>query len=73
MSKYLIRRYDNVYTEDLSDALLCVAACIEDSYQQAGAEPGKDYTYNDLMNLAMQYVIAPGSKIGKEFSWSKQD
>ncbi|ELA5262268.1 hypothetical protein OFE41_001906 [Salmonella enterica subsp. enterica serovar Bareilly] len=73
MSKYLIRRYKEVYPDDLSDALLCVAACIEDSYQQAGAKPGKDYTYNDLMKLAMQYVIAPGSNIGKEYSWNIND
>ncbi|OIN39412.1 hypothetical protein AO411_2024920 [Salmonella enterica subsp. enterica serovar Sarajane] len=69
MKKKLIRRYEAVGVDDLGDALLCVAACIEDSYIQAGAEPGKDYTYNDLMNLAMRYVTAPDSKSGKEYSW----
>ncbi|EGM2351919.1 hypothetical protein IRP30_001909 [Salmonella enterica] len=69
MKRRLIKRYKEVDTRDLGDALLCVAACIEDSYIQAGAEPGKDYTYNDLMNLAMRYVTTPDSKIGKEYSW----
>ncbi|ELJ4793385.1 hypothetical protein RTR00_003820 [Salmonella enterica] len=73
MKKKLIRRYKTGCPNDLCDALALVAACIEDSYIQVGAEPGKDYTYNDLMNLAMQYVIAPDSNIGKEYSWDTND
>ncbi|EBS5589695.1 hypothetical protein RA593_004918 [Salmonella enterica] len=69
MKKKLIKRYEIVVVDELCDALLCVAACIEDSYIQAGAEPGKDYTYNDLMSLAMRYITAPDSKLGKEYSW----
>ncbi|HAF2461218.1 TPA: hypothetical protein G9F28_004920 [Salmonella enterica] len=69
MKRKLIKRYKGVDIRDLCDALLTVAACIEGSYIQAGAEPGKDYTYNDLMNLAMRYVTKPDSEIGKEHSW----
>ncbi|EFO1585572.1 hypothetical protein NOI88_20270 [Escherichia coli] len=62
---HLIKRYTNYDMTHLSDALSCIAANIENAYIQSGAVAGKDYTYNDLMNLAMKFVS--GSELGNTF------
>lgn len=53
----------------ISDALLVVASNIEDTLLLNGAEPGKDYSYMDLYNLAMKYVLSKdaSSKLGTAF------
>lgn len=54
--KYLINRHSHYDESHLSDALACLAANIEDAYITCGAVPGKDYTYNDLMQLALTHL-----------------
>jgi hypothetical protein len=40
----------------LQDFLTIVAQNIETSFLQSGAEPGKDYNYRDLFQLAVPFV-----------------
>lgn len=56
----LIKEYspDQIDTDHIEDALSLLAANIENSLLAHGAEPGKDYTYMDLYNLAMKYMLA---------------
>lgn len=42
--------------KDLTDYLRVIAINIEDSMIEAGAVPGKDYTFIDIYKMAMQYV-----------------
>ncbi|MBS7814773.1 hypothetical protein J7560_04980 [Wohlfahrtiimonas chitiniclastica] len=58
--KRLIKEYslDQIDTDHIQDALSLLAANIENSLLSHGAEPGKDYTYIDLYNLAMRYLLA---------------
>lgn len=44
-------------SQDLSDELYAIAFNIEQTLLSAGATPGKDYTYLDLMNLAQPFVL----------------
>lgn len=53
---YLIKRHTNYDMTSLTDALSCIAANIEDAYIQSGAVARRDYTYNDLMSLAMKLI-----------------
>lgn len=48
------------------DALLVIARNIENAYSQVGAIPGEDYTYNELMNLAMQFICRDNTKYSVE-------
>lgn len=59
-AKRLIKEYspDQIDTDHIQDALSLLAANIENSLLDHGAEPGKDYTYMDLYNLAMKYMLA---------------
>ncbi|CDH33349.1 hypothetical protein [Xenorhabdus bovienii] len=41
---------------ELKDYLRLIALNIEDSMREAGAIPGKDYTFVDIYKMAMQYV-----------------
>ncbi|MBD2797196.1 hypothetical protein ID856_11700 [Xenorhabdus sp. 18] len=41
---------------DIKDYLRLIALNIEDSMLEAGATPGKDYTFIDIYKMAMQYV-----------------
>ncbi len=49
-----LERYDRSL---LSDFLSIVAANIEDAMMQCGAEPGKDYTYKDIFELAIPFAV----------------
>lgn len=51
----LIKVYETYDQESLTDHLLIMAKDIEDALLQAGATPGKDYTYVKLFELAVQF------------------
>lgn len=53
----LIADYQHVDTKTLEDNWLEVARTIEASMMQAGAIPGKDYSYLDLYKLAQPIVL----------------
>lgn len=57
MTKPLIAEYDQVDTRTLQDNWLEVAREIEASMMNAGAVPGKDYSYLDLYQLAQPIVL----------------
>ncbi|PWD85914.1 hypothetical protein [Ignatzschineria cameli] len=61
--KRLVREFpaEGCDVEFLGDALSVVAANIETSLLEVGAEPGKDYNYMDLYNLAMKYILSKES------------
>ncbi|RKV75624.1 MAG: hypothetical protein D8H97_23150 [Neisseria sp.] len=44
-------------TEDWSDIWLLFALNMEDALLDAGATPGKDYSYQDLFRLSQPYVL----------------
>lgn len=52
----LVERYTSYDVSSLSDVLACFAANIEDAFITCGATPGKDYSYNDLMKLALTHL-----------------
>jgi hypothetical protein len=61
----------------LEDLFLCMAATIEDSLLQAGAEPGIDYSRLDLYKLAQPFVLhtykQPKADVAFVASWPKHD
>lgn len=57
-TKPLIRTFESVDPTTLDDLFLCIAATIEDSLRQNGAEAGKDYTILDLYKLAQPFVLS---------------
>ena len=56
MSKRLIKQVDCSYGEDFSDNLYVFISAIEDALLTAGAEPGKDYNYTDLLVSAVPFL-----------------
>lgn len=52
----LINEYENYAPDTLTDYLLIIARDVEDSMMQAGAEPGKDYTYLDIFKMAVELI-----------------
>jgi len=61
-SKRLIKEYANYDPTTFCDYLLIVAQNIEDSMLQAGGKPGKDYTFRDIYQLAVQHLSVNFSK-----------
>ncbi|GAA0468022.1 hypothetical protein [Tatumella punctata] len=65
--KKLTKRHGSYDMTLMSDALACYAANVEDAYLTVGAQPDKDYTINDLFNLAMRYMELQGvERVGKD-------
>ncbi|WP_045958787.1 hypothetical protein [Xenorhabdus poinarii] len=50
---------------NIKDYLRLIALNIEESMLEAGATPGKDYTFIDIYKMAMQYVSV-NSVVGGE-------
>jgi hypothetical protein len=46
----------------LDDFLFTVAESIEEAFRRAGAQPGKDYNYNDLFKLAAPFALEQWKK-----------
>lgn len=67
MSGRLIKEYEDYAEDDFSDFLLLIATGIEDSLIQAGAEPGKDYSYLDIYKLAVEVWKDRGPKPDRVF------
>lgn len=63
--KMLIKRHTSYDMTLFSEALSCIAANIEDAYILSGAVAEKNYTYKDLMSLAMTYLSS--TEHGKSF------
>lgn len=55
--KPLMKKFEMMGSYDLSDELYAVAYNIEQTLLNAGAIPGKDYNYLDLIKLAQPFVI----------------
>lgn len=53
----LFGNLDTVARGGLADELYAIAANFEEVLLLAGAEPGKDYTYLDLLKLAQPFVL----------------
>jgi hypothetical protein len=62
---HLIRFVGQTEPEALEDLLLIMAKNVESAMITAGAEPGKDYTYQDLFTLAMPLVLEVWRTSGK--------
>ena len=58
MSGRLIKEYKRYGKDSLGDYLLILATDVEDSMIEAGAEPGKDYTYLDIFKMATTIYAA---------------
>lgn len=58
----IVKEYDSYDTDSLTDVLMIIMTDIEDALLQAGAEPGKDYNYRDLMNWAIPFQLRYASK-----------
>lgn len=54
MADRLIQSFVEYDTDSFKDYLSILARDIEDALMQCGATPGKDYTYRDIFNWAMQ-------------------
>lgn len=52
----LVHPYSITDPTVVSDFMLCVMASVEDSLMSAGARPGKDYDYRDLLQAATPLV-----------------
>ncbi len=57
MAKTLIREIDNTDPSTLEDLILVMAMNVERSLIEAGAQPGSDYTYQDLFNMATPFAL----------------
>lgn len=53
----LMKRWETMGSHDLSDELYAIAYSIEQTFLNAGAVPGKDYSYLDLVKLAQPFVL----------------
>ena len=66
----LIERLSTMGEKHLSDELIAIAYNIEQAFIQVGAEPGKDYTYRDLFQLAQPFVLDMFKNVkGFEYSY----
>lgn len=55
--KPLLPRPAHTDPTTLEDLMLCLAATIEDSLLETGANPGVDYTILDLYKLAQPFAL----------------
>jgi hypothetical protein len=55
--KPLIGQFSLMGSNHISEELLAIAYNIEQALLNAGAIPGKDYTYLDLFQLAQPFVL----------------
>jgi len=55
--KRLIPEFEYFDAENLSDVYMLCARAIEQTFLDADAVPGVDYSYMDLMNLAQPHVL----------------
>lgn len=58
MANKLIKKFDDYNESMLTDILMVYCMNIENAMIQMGAEPGKDYSYQDLMTWAIQTSTA---------------
>lgn len=52
MAARLVRRLDNIDSNNLADMVYLALFNVEEGLISAGAIPGKDYTYQDLLAAA---------------------
>jgi hypothetical protein len=68
--KRIVERFAKYDKGDLQDALLMIAANIEEAMIRGGAMANTDYKILDIFQLAMQYINAPlddQKTLGQEF------
>jgi len=53
----LMKKWGAMGSHDLTDELYAIAYNIEQTMLNAGAVPGKDYSYLDLIKLAQPFVL----------------
>jgi len=58
----LILEYNTYGKDDLGDHIAMLAMNIEDGMLTAGGIPGKDYTFLDVIKLAVEYKKAINQK-----------
>jgi hypothetical protein len=63
--KNLMRRWKLMGSKDLTDELYAIAYNIEQTLLNAGAVPGKDYIYLDLIKLAQPFVLEMFKNAGR--------
>lgn len=54
---HLIRYVGETNITGLEDLLLIMAKNVEAAMREAGAEPGKDYTYRDLFTMGLPFAV----------------
>jgi len=62
----LIPRPEHTNPSTLPDMLLMMAFSAEEALQTAGAEPGRDYSYMDLFQLAQPFALSEFERRGRE-------
>jgi hypothetical protein len=61
-TKKLMAPHEKRNFNHLDDFLFTVAESIEEAFRRAGAQPGKDYNYNDLFRLAAPFALEQWKK-----------
>lgn len=70
---HLIRYVSSADVTALEDLLLVMAKNVEAAMTEAGAEPGKDYTYRDLFTMALPFALEMWKANREKMTFSTND
>ena len=66
----LVKQVSSVPQEALEDLLYVMMSNVEDALRTAGAKPGKDYTYRDLLVAATPFALFMFSREGSPVTFA---
>ena len=70
---HLIKFITHTDTMVMDDLLLTMAKNVEAALKEGGAEPGKDYTYQDLFTMALPFALEVWKKNPDKMTFATMD